>query len=90
MSKSPTDTKLNLKYSVKERANSRTFDPGGPIMKIFFSIIYIIYGLHSGSDSFLIKNSIGSSGFLIMRALSISSKIGYTLFSSRYFSTSCW
>lgn len=35
--KSPTDTKLNLKYSDRESASSLTFDPGGPIMNIFFS-----------------------------------------------------
>jgi hypothetical protein len=37
MRRSPTLTKLNLKYSDRERANSRTFDPGGPMMNIFFS-----------------------------------------------------
>ena len=40
ISKSPTETKLNLKYSDSDNASSLTLDPGGPIINIFFSIYF--------------------------------------------------
>ena len=74
--RSPTETKLKLKYSVIARANSRTLDPGGPIMNIFFSKgTKQTIQLHSGSLSFFIRKSIGSSGFFTIRDFNISSKI---------------